>query len=220
MGLFNNAIEYDGVYSAVQSLLDSGKTLDDISLRDIRGEMGDRGSLSTISKYFGPIKVRLERGEAVDMADLSDTDVDALRAMVRDIVVRRTFLERKEKEDSAQAMSDIIRANEIDLAMKDEVIDAFRHEVFALEGESGAQMLEIKELNAQVSRLEGMVEALNATIAALAVPREVAAAKTAVPIKFEPSATSVAPRKSGQAEMPPGTGNADGTSDDAGDGQG
>lgn len=220
MGILNTDIEYDGVYSAVQSLLDSGKALGDISLRDIRGAMGDRGSLSTISKLFGPIKVRLERGEALDAVELSGTDMDALRTLVSDIVTRRTLLERKEKEDSAQATSDVIRAHEADLAMKDEAIDDLEHQVFALEGENGAQMLVIDGLNAQVARLEGMVEALNVTIATLAPSREVAAAKTVAPAKDEPSAISVDRRKGGQAEMPLGTGNVDATSDDAGDGQG
>ena len=129
MGYLNNDVGYDDVYSAVQSLLDSGTSLADISLRSIRDTLGDRGSLSTISKHFKPIKARLERGEALDAVELSETDMDALRTLVCDIVERRTILERKEKEDRAQATSDVIRALEADLAMKDEINDDLEHQV-------------------------------------------------------------------------------------------
>lgn len=201
MGLFNTAIAYDGVYSAVQSLLDSGKTLDDISLRDIRSEMGDRGSLSTIAKHFGPIKVRLARGEALNAVELSETDMDALRTLVRDIIERRTFLERKEKEDSAQAMSDVIRAHEADLAMKDEAIDDLEQQVSALEDESSAQTLVIKDLNAQVARLMGKVEALNATIATLAPHRDTPARAASAAAKEQPPAIVTTAPESGQVSM-------------------
>lgn len=212
MGILNTTIAYDGVYSAVQSLLDSGKALDDISLRDIRGAMGDRGSLSTIAKHFGPIKVRLARGEALDAVELSETDMDALRTLVRDIVERRTFLERKEKEDSAQAMSDVIRAHEADLAMKDDAIDDLEQQVSALEGECGAQTLVITNLNAQVARLEGKVEALNATIATLAPHREMPAPKVDAAAEEQLPAIMADPHKGGQVAMPLGTANTGDTS--------
>lgn len=201
MGYLNNDVCYDDVYTAVQSLLDSDTSLAEISLRDIRDALGDRGSLSTISRHFKPIKARLERGEALDAVELSETDMDALGTLVRDIVERRTILERKEKEDNAQATSDVIRALEADLAMKDEVIDDLEHQVFALQGECGAEALVNDSLNKQVARLEGMVEALNATIATLAPPRD-AAAEAAAPVKEQHPAIAADPHQGGQAEMP------------------
>lgn len=168
-------VEYDDVSSAVQHFLDSGTSLDDISLRMIREAMGDRGSLTTISKHFGPIKERLERGEAIDTVELTDTDMDALRALVGDIIERRTFLARREKEDNAQAMLDVIRAREADLAMKNEIIDDLEHHVLALEGEVGSQRLVADGFAAQIARLQGMVDALNATIVTLGASRAAAA---------------------------------------------
>jgi uncharacterized coiled-coil protein SlyX len=220
MGYLNNDVGYDDVHSAVQSLLDGGQSLADISLRDIREAMGDRGSLSTISKHLKPIKARLERGEALDAVDLSETDMDALRTLVRDIVERRTFLERKEKEDSAQATSDVIRAHEADLAMKDEVIDDFEHQVFALEGESGAQSLIIDDLNAQVARLEGMVEALNATIVTLLATRNESAVTKADVVENQPPAKKADRPNGGQAETPLVTSDGADQADVAGDDRG
>ena len=168
MGNSNNDVQYDDVYAGVLSLLDSDVPLDKISLRMIRTEMGERGSLQTISRHFGPIKERLERGEAIDTVELTETDMDALRTLVGEIVERRTILARLEKKDSAQAMSDVIRGRESDLAMSAEIIHDLEHQVEALEGEAGALQLVNRDLEAQVVRLEGMVDALNATIATLA----------------------------------------------------
>ena len=197
-------VEYDDVYSAVQSLLDSGKLLDEISLRMIRDEMGDRGSLSTISKLFGPIKERLMHGEAIASTELSETDMDALRNLVGGIVEHRTVLVRKEKEDNAQAMLDIIRQHEADLSMKDEII----------------RDLEIDGLNEQVARLEGMVEALNATIATLAGTRDEPAVTKAEVVKEQPPATKADRPKGGQAEMPLVTSDDADQADVAGDDRG
>lgn len=220
MGYLNNDVGYDDVYSAVQSLLDSGTSLSEISLRNIRDALGDRGSLSTISKHFKPIKARLERGEALEAVELSETDMDALRTLVRDIVERRTFLDRKEKEDSAQATSDVIRSLEADLALKDEVIDDLEHQVFALQGECGAEALVNDEMNKKVARLEGMVEALNATIATLAPPRDAAEPEAAAPVKEQPPAVAADSHQDGQAEMPLNASDAADQADVDGDGRG
>lgn len=216
MGYLNNGLKYDDVYSAVQSLLDGGIPLDGISLRQIRDELGDRGSLSTISKFYKPIKERLERGEALEAVELSESDMDALRTLVRDIVDRRTILERKEKEDSAQATSDVIRSLEVDLAMKDEVILDLEHEVLAMQGECGAAALENDELYKKAVYLEVKVAALEAVISALGPQREAAAPEAAAPVEEQPPAIPVDRHQVGQTEMPLDASDAADQADEAG----
>lgn len=202
MGYLNNDLKYDDVYSAVQSLLDGGISLADITLRQIRDKLGDRGSLTTISKFYKPIKARLERGEVLEAVELSETDMDALRTVVRDIVDRRTILERKEKEDSAQATSDVIRSLEADLAMKDEVIEDLEHQVLAIQGECGAATLENNDLHKKVAYFEAKAEALQAVITALGPQREAPATEAAAPVKEPPPAIPVDRHQGGQVEMP------------------
>lgn len=197
MGYSNNDLTYDDVYSAVQSMLDSGTSLDKFSLRQIREELGGRGSLTTISKFFQPIKARLERGEALEAVELSETDMEALRTLVRDIVDRRTIFERKEKEDSAQASSDVIRALEADLAMKEEVIDDLEHQVLALQEERGAEALAKDNLNKQVVYLEVTVGALQAVIAAIGPSRD-----HEVPVREKPPTITVDRHEGSQTEIP------------------
>lgn len=164
----NGDIQYDDVYAAVLSLRDKNFSLEKITLRMIRSEMGDRGSLRTISKHWAPIKERLERGEPIDTVELTETDMHALRTLVGEIVERRTILARLEKKDSVQAMSDVIRGHESNLAMSAEIIVDLEHQVQALEGDNGAKEIVIEGLSKQVARLEGMLDALKATIATLA----------------------------------------------------
>lgn len=166
------SIDYDDVNSAVQRRLECGVPLNEISLRMIREEMGDRGSLSTISKHFDMIRKRLEHGEAIDATDLTDVDMTALRTLVSDIVERRTFLARKEQEAHALAMADVMREYEANLAEKTDIIDDLEHHVFALEGECGALQLVNDANKLQLAQYEGRVEALNGTIAllTLAIP--------------------------------------------------
>lgn len=215
MGYLNN-LKYDDVYSAVQSLLDGGASLAKISLRQIRDEIGDRGSLATISKFYKPIKARLERGEALEAVELSETDMDALRTLVSDIVDRRTILERKEKVDSAQATADVIRSLEADLAMRDEVIEDLEHQVLAMQAECGAAALENDELYKKVAYFEAKAEALQAVIAAIGPQREAAAPEATAPVKEQPPAIPVDRHQAGQAEMPLNASDAANQAGDAG----
>lgn len=166
------SIDYDDVNSAVQRLLECGVPLNEISLRMIREDMGDRGSLSTISKHFDMIRKRLEHGEAIDATDLTEVDMAALRTLVTEIVERRTFLARKEQEAHALAMADVMREWEANLAEKIDIIDDLEHHVFALEGECGALQRVIDARNFELAQYEGRVESLNGTIAllTLAIP--------------------------------------------------
>lgn len=166
-------VNFDEVNSAVGKLLNSGVPLKDIRLRMIQALIDDRGSLSTISKYFETIKRRLERGEAIDGTQLSDTDIEELRALVDTMIERRTLVVRKEKDDSAQAMSDLMQQFEIDKSEKAEIIDDLDRQVLALQEERDARTVEIDNLKSQILRLDGMVEALNGTITVL-VPSTVA----------------------------------------------
>lgn len=201
MSDLNDDVRYDDVYSAVQSLLDSGTTLANIKLRRIRKALNDRGSLTTISKHFKEVKSTLERGGAREAVDLSETDVNALCTVVRDIVERRTFLDRKEKQESTQAMSDLVRVHEADQAMNEEIIDDFEHQVLALEGDNEAKTREIEGLNAQVARLMGMVEALNAIIVTLAPKREAVATPASTGADQAPISQTHA-STTGQVKMP------------------
>ena len=166
------SIDYDDVNSAVQRRLECGVPLNEISLRMIREEIGDRGSLSTISKHFDMIRKRLEHGEAIDATDLTDVDMASLRTLVSDIVERRTFLARKEQEANALAMADVMRECEANLAVKTDIINDLEHHVFALEEECGMLKLANDDKNVQLAQYEGRVESLNGTIAlmTLAMP--------------------------------------------------
>lgn len=164
----NLNITYDDVYSAVQSLLDQDVLLDDITLRLIRKENGECGSLETISKHFRPIKERLKHGEPIGAPELSETDMDALRSLVGGIVERRTVLARKEQEDSAKAMSDVVRGHESDLAQKQEIIEDLADRMVVLDEDNSAKDALIDKLKAEVVRLKGNNEALGDTIRAFA----------------------------------------------------
>lgn len=161
-------VEFDDVYEAVRLLLERGADIDSISLREIREVMGDRGSLSTISKHFQPIKARVKNGRPFEANEVSDADTKALLTIVGDIVMRCTAQARREKAESDAAMSDMAVAHQADLSLKDELLDDLEHHVCALEGENGAQKLVIDSLETQVTRLTGGIEALQAAFDALA----------------------------------------------------
>ncbi len=198
-------VNHDDVYNSVQRILDDGTPLDRITLRMIRTELGERGSLTTIGKHYRLIKARLEKGEGLDIKHLTDIDMDALRDVVTGIVNQRTYLARRECDASVGAMADIVRGHEADLELKDEVIEDLEHQVEGLEGEVGAKMISIDLLEQEVARLTGMVDALTATIATLA-PTLVAPGSTpsdhVVAEERQPSVTEVRRAKSGQTEMP------------------
>ncbi|MBR0551063.1 DNA-binding protein [Stakelama marina] len=160
-------VEFDEVNDAVSELLEAGCPVEDISLRKIREAMGDRGSLQTISKYFAAIKSRLERGEKLDASHLTDTDMDALKNVVGDIVNRRSWAARSEKEAADRAAAELTQRHEAELAIKNEIIEDFEHQVAAMEEGIATQTCEIEERRQQVMRLEGMIQALQATIATL-----------------------------------------------------
>jgi hypothetical protein len=188
----NDFVTYDDVRDAVQERLDQGASINDISLRMIRLDMGDRGSLQTIGKHFKSIKARIEQGE-VETDQLTDFDTGALNDIVSQIIERRTFLSRKENEDKLRALTDRVNSLEHDLAMKDEIIQFLEYDLLALEGECGAKDLGVSTLESQVTHLGGMVAALNATIATLVAsglteadsPPDVAPAETDKPSAVE-----------------------------------
>ena len=201
-------VNHDDVHNTVQHILDGGTPLDRITLRMIRSELGERGSLATIGKHYRLIKARLEKGEGLDIKHLTDIDMDALRDVVTGIVDQRTYLARRECDAAVGAMADIVRGHEADLELKDEVIEDLEHQVEGLEGEVGAKMVGIDLLEQEVARLTGMVDALTATIATLAptmVAQVTSPGDDVATEARQPSATEVRRAKSGQTEMPLGT---------------
>lgn len=166
----NDFVKYDEVRDAVQERLDQGTSINDISLRLIRLDLGDRGSLTTIGKHLKSIKARIESGEVNETNRLTDYDTVALNDLVSQIIDRRTSLSRKENEDKLRALTDQVDSLEHDLAMKDEIIEFLEYKIEELEGECGAKDIGVRTLESQVTHLGGMVEALNATIATLVVP--------------------------------------------------
>lgn len=163
----NDFITYDSVRDAVYERLDQGASINDISLRMIRLDLGDRGSLQTIGKHFKSIKARIEQGEVGEPSHLTDGDTGTLNDVVNQIIERRTFLSRKENEDKLRALTDRMNSLEHDLAMKDEIIQFLEYDLETAKGESGAKDIGLSTLESQVTHLGGMVAALNSTIATL-----------------------------------------------------
>lgn len=180
----NDFVKYDEVRDAVQERLDQGASIKDISLRMIRLDLGDRGSLTTIGKHLKSIKARIESGEVNETSRLTDYDTDTLNDIVSQIIDRRTFLSRKENEDKLMALTDRVHSLEHDLAMKDEIIESLEYEIEALEGECGAKDIGVSTLESQVTHLGGMVAALNATIATLVAS---GSAEADIPLDIPPA---------------------------------
>ncbi len=216
----NDFIKYDDVRDAVQERLDRGASINDISLRMIRLDLGDHGSLTTIGKHLKSIKARIEMGEVNEASCLTDYDTGTLNDIVSQIIDRRTFLSRKENEDKLTALTDRAHSLEHDLAMKDEIIESLGYEIEALEGECGAKDIGISTLESQVTHLGGMVAALNATIATLVAS---GSAKVDIPLDFpkavmrEPSAVENDRPTGGAPNTAPARDETAGEADVAGD---
>lgn len=197
-------LNYDDVNFAVQKLLDDGIPLTDITARMIYQVLNERGSFTTILKYFEIIKKRLDGGEAIDGTELSDIDVQELRTLVGSIIERRTLVVRTEKDANAQAMSDAIWRFEVEKSELYENNTLLVREVVVLEDDISAQATEIDSLKAQVVHLQGMVEALTGTIARL-VPAIPAAPTSAsvdhMPEAQPPQAAEPVHQPTGQAVM-------------------
>lgn len=171
----NDNVSYDDVRTSVQIWKDRGVPIEDLSLRMIKAEIGDRGSLTTISKHFRAIKARNEAGETVDTGELTPFDNEALRTVVAEIISRRTFLSRTESESKIRAMADRVQSLEADLSIKLEIIEDLEIQAEVFDGDAAQKDDHILQLRGQLAHLEGMVAALNATIATLVASMPVGA---------------------------------------------
>lgn len=167
MGIIRtDSVDGDDVLSAVEYYLEEGVPLEEISLRMISEALGRDISFVAIAKHFRVIKTRLACGAAIS-GEFTDTDMDALRSLVVSILDRRTSLERTEQGSVAQAVADVRRQFEDDLAMKDEIINELEHQVSFMDEKNGAMMLIDDAKNFQLAQYEGRVESLLGTIALL-----------------------------------------------------
>lgn len=104
----SNPVTYEEVVEAFDTLLEEGKTKDEISGRLIRSKVGDRGSLKTLIKHRDQYRRELDEKAPKPEQYVTDDDLAPVRAAMNEVATRQIEMDRaKSKVELEEAGAQI-----------------------------------------------------------------------------------------------------------------
>lgn len=111
-----NPVTYDEVVEAVDTIRATGKAIEQITAREIRTAVGDRGSLKTLLRHRDRYKEELEEPEPEQY--VTDDDIARVRTIVNEVAARHIATDREKAEievEKARAQIKALEAKITDL---------------------------------------------------------------------------------------------------------
>lgn len=111
-----NPVTYEEVVEAVDTIRAAGKAIEQITGRDIRKAVGDRGSLKTLLKHRDRYLEELKEPEPEQY--VTDDDIARVRAVVNEVAARQIATDREKAEievEKARAQTKALEARITDL---------------------------------------------------------------------------------------------------------
>ena len=157
----DRGLSYESVKAACERLKANGYQPENISLRDIRGETEEKGSLTTIRKHRDRW-LRELRGAVFVPVQIDDEELEGLRSAIAELFSKKTTALRAEIESSATTNRSVIERLELDLEealkcneqLQKECTNAVSH-ALKLQHEVAAANLRADELAAANAILRG-----------------------------------------------------------------
>lgn len=110
----DRGLNFETVKAACEQLRANGYLPENISLRDIRGETEEKGSLTTIRKHRDRW-LRELRGAVFVPVQIDDDELEGLRSAIAELFSKKTTDLRAEIESSATTNRSVIERLELDL---------------------------------------------------------------------------------------------------------
>lgn len=109
-------VAYEEVVEAVDTIRETGKAIEQITAREIRTAVGDRGSLKTLLKHRDRYKEKLEEPKLEQY--VTDDDIARVRTIVNEVAARHIATDREKTEievEKARAQIKALEAKITDL---------------------------------------------------------------------------------------------------------
>ena len=158
----NRGVAYEDVRAVVDMMLAKGADINDISLRDLRDELGT-GSFSTLAKHLDACKddiIFASKGADA----LMEQHVAAVAAMMGDIVARATFEINRTAEMEVTAARAEAHRSQRELSEAREIANELEADLEKVRADLSDAQAVGSGKDETIARLEGKVEGLELTL--------------------------------------------------------
>lgn len=149
-------VSYDEVVEAVDTLIEAGKPKEQITGRDIRTAVGDRGSFNTLLKHRDRYYAELDKPRPEQF--VTDDDLVRVRTIVNEVVARQIAIDRERAQmelRETRAQTETLEAKNTDL---EDVATEIERRLDEALGEADRTREHLADLQAQLIRTEAALE--------------------------------------------------------------